>query len=464
MRDEGMALIVTSGGLGPTADDLTAEIVGRFCGREMVLDARLEERIAEILRPLMARWPDLDPEAIRASNRKQAVIPDGATVLEPGRHRAGAGRPAARRRRPRPWWCCPGRRASCSRCGRRPAPPSVPRPRSPAPPSTAARSCGCSGSRSPRSPTRCGPPRRPGSTWSRWRSPPACGAARSRSPLATSRRPRPPMTRCWTSSASATRDTLFSQDGSTIDEQVAGAAGRAHVRGRRVLHRGLLAARFTDRAGLLGLLPRWRRSSTPTRPRSTWPASIPALIERFGAVSTEVAEALAEGIAQRFDAEFGVGITGDRRPGRRAPRRSRSGLVCFSVCAAGDGRRSPAARGSRAAARTSATARSPWPCTCCAACCSARPTSSRSGRGRRRRRVSDERARLFVALELRSRVRARGPPGPGEQAGACRGCGSWARVPARHAVLPGLPAGRRWGRSPAPAAPRRAARRGLTAR
>jgi nicotinamide-nucleotide amidase len=32
MRDAGMAVIVTSGGLGPTADDLTAEIVGGFCG------------------------------------------------------------------------------------------------------------------------------------------------------------------------------------------------------------------------------------------------------------------------------------------------------------------------------------------------------------------------------------------------------------------------------------------------
>ena len=39
MADEGMALIVTSGGLGPTADDLTAEIVGEFSGREMVLDS-----------------------------------------------------------------------------------------------------------------------------------------------------------------------------------------------------------------------------------------------------------------------------------------------------------------------------------------------------------------------------------------------------------------------------------------
>src|SRR5581483_8895181 len=83
MADSGMALIVTSGGLGPTADDLTAEIVGEFCGREMVLDAELEERIAEILRPLMSRWPGLDPDAIRAANRKQAVVPRGATVLEP---------------------------------------------------------------------------------------------------------------------------------------------------------------------------------------------------------------------------------------------------------------------------------------------------------------------------------------------------------------------------------------------
>ena len=83
MRDQGMALIITSGGLGPTADDLTAEIVGRFSGREMVLDARLEERIAEILAPMMKRWPGLDADAIRLSNRKQAVIPEGATVLDP---------------------------------------------------------------------------------------------------------------------------------------------------------------------------------------------------------------------------------------------------------------------------------------------------------------------------------------------------------------------------------------------
>ena len=83
MAAERLDLVVTSGGLGPTADDLTAEIVGRFCGREMVLDPALEERIAEILAPMLARWPGLDPETIRHSNRKQAVIPAGATVLDP---------------------------------------------------------------------------------------------------------------------------------------------------------------------------------------------------------------------------------------------------------------------------------------------------------------------------------------------------------------------------------------------
>src|SRR5690349_19848888 len=49
----------------------------------MVLDAALEERIADILRPLMSRWPGLDLDAVRAANRKQAVVPRGATILEP---------------------------------------------------------------------------------------------------------------------------------------------------------------------------------------------------------------------------------------------------------------------------------------------------------------------------------------------------------------------------------------------
>ena len=79
----GLDLVITSGGLGPTADDLTARVVGEFQGRSMVLDEALEERIAEILRPLASRWPNVDMQAVSVANAKQATIPEGATVLEP---------------------------------------------------------------------------------------------------------------------------------------------------------------------------------------------------------------------------------------------------------------------------------------------------------------------------------------------------------------------------------------------
>ena len=83
MAERGMDLVITSGGLGPTADDMTMERVARFTGRDMVLDPRLEQRIAEILKPLMRRFRDLDPDAILASNRKQAMTPAGARPLDP---------------------------------------------------------------------------------------------------------------------------------------------------------------------------------------------------------------------------------------------------------------------------------------------------------------------------------------------------------------------------------------------
>ena len=80
----GVALVITSGGLGPTADDLTAEVVGRFHGRASAVDPVLEQRIAAIVERLMARrgWR-ADPEATAAGVRKQALVPSGATVLDP---------------------------------------------------------------------------------------------------------------------------------------------------------------------------------------------------------------------------------------------------------------------------------------------------------------------------------------------------------------------------------------------
>ncbi|HEX5713912.1 MAG TPA: competence/damage-inducible protein A [Solirubrobacterales bacterium] len=82
LAGEGMDLIVTSGGLGPTADDLTAEVVARFAGRKMVLHEGMERKIATVLRQFAKRG-GFDEEAILEANRKQALVPEGAIPLDP---------------------------------------------------------------------------------------------------------------------------------------------------------------------------------------------------------------------------------------------------------------------------------------------------------------------------------------------------------------------------------------------
>ena len=83
LADQGVDLILTSGGLGPTADDMTVEMVARFCERDLVLDEELEEKIAGILKPLMARFSHWDFDAVRAANRKQALVPEGSYIIDP---------------------------------------------------------------------------------------------------------------------------------------------------------------------------------------------------------------------------------------------------------------------------------------------------------------------------------------------------------------------------------------------
>src|ERR1700761_6699120 len=84
LAGEGMDLIVTSGGLGPTADDLTGEIVGRFAGRPLVLDEEMEAKIATILRRFAKnRAFKVDEAAVMDANRKQAMVPEGAEALDP---------------------------------------------------------------------------------------------------------------------------------------------------------------------------------------------------------------------------------------------------------------------------------------------------------------------------------------------------------------------------------------------
>jgi nicotinamide-nucleotide amidase len=62
-----------------------------------------------------------------------------------------------------------------------------------------------------------------------------------------------------------------------------------------------------------------------------------ALIEQFGAVSEPVAEALADGAVRRFEADFGIGITGIAGPDGGTDEKP-VGTVCVSVSSAGDHR------------------------------------------------------------------------------------------------------------------------------
>ena len=177
----GVALIVTSGGLGPTADDLTAEVVGAFQGRAMVLDDALEAQIGEILDRYLSRWPGLDPEAVRASNRKQAIVPEGATILDPVGTAPGLVVPPAPAnggptvvvlpgppRELQEMWPAAAAADAFARGDRR---------RDDVSRSTR---CGCTASPSPRSPRRCGRPRPPARASTGSRSRRACAAASSR--------------------------------------------------------------------------------------------------------------------------------------------------------------------------------------------------------------------------------------------------------------------------------------------
>jgi nicotinamide-nucleotide amidase len=66
-------LVIGTGGLGPTTDDLTTEVVAGFFGREL----RLDETVAESLRQrFAARGLEMTP-----NNLKQALFPQGAEIL-----------------------------------------------------------------------------------------------------------------------------------------------------------------------------------------------------------------------------------------------------------------------------------------------------------------------------------------------------------------------------------------------
>ena len=331
MAAAGVALIVTSGGLGPTADDLTAGVVGGFCGREMVLDAALEHRIAEITRAALRRWPGADGEALRAANRKQAVTPAGATVLEPRGTAPGLVVPPAEGRAGPTVVVLPG-------------PPSELQPMwADAVASEAFRRAIAGATVYRREIVRLfGLPEAEISSTLR-----AAAAAGLRlAPLEITtclRRGEIEVSTRFEPGAQADYDALlefiaarhgellFSRDGATIDDQVASllASGGETIALAESCTGGLLAARLTDRPGASAYVA--GGAVVYSNEAKSALMGVPAeLIATHGAVSAEVARALADGARQRFAATVGVGITGIAGPGGGTPEKP-VGLVCFSV-------------------------------------------------------------------------------------------------------------------------------------
>jgi nicotinamide-nucleotide amidase len=127
-------------------------------------------------------------------------------------------------------------------------------------------------------------------------------------------------------------ERIFSLDGTTIDEIVAELLLGPPLRTVATAESctgGLMAGRLTDRAGssayVLGGITAYSNEAKVAL------AAVPAaLIERHGAVSPEVATALADGARERFGADVGIGITGVAGPGGGTPDKP-VGTVCLSV-------------------------------------------------------------------------------------------------------------------------------------
>jgi nicotinamide-nucleotide amidase len=324
---EGMDLIITSGGLGPTADDLTAEVVAEFTGRPMALDEALEGRIRAILERLRARWRSVDEEAMLAGNRKQAMVPAGAAVLEPVGTAPGLVVPSA------PVVIV------------LPGPPGELQPMweeaaRAAPVAAILDSAGVLEQRIMRL---FGPPE---SEIARTlRDAEADGVPLDRLEITTCLR-RGEIEIATVFAPDAAEDyaafeavvaerhgeALFARGGETIDELVAAALLGPPLRTVATAESctgGLMSARLTDRAGssayALGGVTVYSNEAKVAL------AGVPVeLIGAHGAVSPEVASALADGALERFGADVGIGITGIAGPGGGTAEKP-VGTVCLCL-------------------------------------------------------------------------------------------------------------------------------------
>ncbi|BBX02486.1 competence/damage-inducible protein A [Mycolicibacterium moriokaense] len=321
---EGVDLIVTSGGLGPTADDMTVATVARFCGRELVLDNALEAKIAHIVQRLMARFPNVDLAAVRAANRKQALIPEGAHILDPVGTAPGV--------------VVPGTPTVVVL----PGPPRELQPMWPAALQTPAVQEAIAGRTTYHQEMvrMFGLPESGLADTLREAEERVEGFDRLEITTCLRRGEIEMVTRYEPDSAKVYADLMtllrerhggeiFSEDGSTVDEQVAALLSSRWIATAESCTAGLVAARLTDLPGSSAYVAGGVVSYS-NEAKSELLGVDPALIEAHGAVSEAVAEAMADGALRRFSADTAVAITGIAGPGGGSEEKP-VGTVCFCV-------------------------------------------------------------------------------------------------------------------------------------
>ena len=321
----GSALIVTSGGLGPTADDLTGEVVAEFAGVDLVLDEAMGERIAGIV----AAFPRAgrDSAALDAAVRKQALVPRGAVALDPAGTAPGLVVPTdagplvvvlpGPPRELRALWPAALETAPM-RALLAAVPPAAVR---------LLRYYGLSEAEIAATLRALEASRDIGGV--------EVTTCLRRSELEVDLRPRPGAedAATWLAGQLAERhaDRLVSADGTSTDELLAGAllAADLTVGTAESCTGGLLAGRLTDRPGSsLYVAGGVVSYSNEAKVRLL---GVPAgLIEANGAVSPEVARAMADGARAALEADVGIGITGVAGPDGGTPTKP-VGFVCLCV-------------------------------------------------------------------------------------------------------------------------------------
>jgi nicotinamide-nucleotide amidase len=328
LADQGVDLIVTSGGLGPTADDMTVEVVARFCDRELTLDDELENKIANILKRLMGRNPALlEPgsfDSIRAANRKQALVPAGSQIIDPVGTAPGV--------------VVPGKPAVVVL----PGPPRELQPMWQSAIQTPAVQEAIGGRTVYRQ------------EMIRMFGLPESGLAETLRGAETSipgfgqleittclrrgeiemvTRYEPDAAQVYAELTQLLRDNhghqLFSENTSTVDDLVAQLLAGRRIATAESCTAGLLAARLTERPGSSGYVMGGVVSYANDAKEQVLGVD-PALIETHGAVSEPVAEAMAAGALGRFGADTAVAITGIAGPGGGTPEKP-VGTVCFTL-------------------------------------------------------------------------------------------------------------------------------------